>query len=660
MKGTVLIVDDSLTVRMDLCEAFEAEGIETIACGTVAEALAALEQTRIALAVLDVVLPDGDGIDLLSRIRSRQDGADLPVLMLSTEADVRYRIRGLMTGSDDYVGKPYNRDYVVARARELVRRRTSADRPGGASVLLIDDSVTFRNALGEALEAQGYRVLVAASGEEGLRSAAAHQPTAIVVDGVLPGLDGASVVRKLRLDAALRHIPCVLLTGSEDRGAELRALDAGADAFVRKEEEIPVILARIGAVLRSANASTQPSVTASLLGPKRILAVDDSATYLHELSEALRADGYDVIAAHSGEEALEMLSVQPVDCILLDRIMPGMDGAEACERIKAAPALREIPLIMLTSLDDREAMIAALGRGADDYVLKANEMEVIKARVRTQLRRKQFEDESRRIREELLSKEIEAAEARAAKALAAAKALLVEELERKNQELEAFSYSVSHDLRTPLRAIDGFSRILLSEHAAGLDEVGRNYLERVRRAAQRMGMLIDDLLMLSRVSRAETSKEPIDIGAIADDVVDALRRHEPERVVETRVAKGLPVHGDPRLLRIALENLLGNAWKFTGRCAEPRIEFGAQDGDGGAGPVYYVRDNGAGFDMQYAAKLFAPFQRLHGADEFPGTGIGLATVHRIIQKHGGRIWVESAVGAGTTFYFTLPGKESTR
>jgi two-component system, NtrC family, sensor kinase len=660
MRGTVLIVDDSLTVRMDLCEAFEAEGVATIGCATVAEALAALERTEIALAVLDVVLPDGDGIDLLARIRARPAGADVPVLMLSTEADVRYRIRGLMTGSDDYVGKPYNRDYVVARARELIRRRARSDRPGGASILLIDDSVTFRNALGEALEAQGYSVLTAASGEEGLRNAAAHLPTAIVVDGMLPGLDGATVVRKLRLDAALRHIPCVLLTGSEDRGAELRALDAGADAFVRKEEELELILARIGAAVRSAHGAAPASATASLLGPKRILAVDDSATYLHELAEALRADGYDVIAAHSGAEALEMLAVQPVDCILLDRIMPDMDGAETCERIKAAPALREIPLIMLTSLDDRDAMIAALSRGADDYVLKANEMEVIKARVRTQLRRKQFEDESRRIREELLSKEIEAAEARAAKALAAAKAVLIDELERKNQELEAFSYSVSHDLRTPLRAIDGFSRILLSEHAASLDDVGRNYLERVRRAAQRMGTLIDDLLMLSRVARAEACREPVDIGIIADEVIDALRKHEPDRVVETRVATGLPAHGDPRLLRIALENLLGNAWKFTGKCAAARIEFGADGSDTAAGPVYHVRDNGAGFDMQYVSKLFAPFQRLHGAEEFPGTGIGLATVQRIVQKHGGRIWAESTVGTGTTFYFTLASKESTR
>jgi PAS domain S-box-containing protein len=221
-----------------------------------------------------------------------------------------------------------------------------------------------------------------------------------------------------------------------------------------------------------------------------------------------------------------------------------------------------------------------------------------------------------------------------------------------NQELEAFSYSVSHDLRAPLRAIDGFSRILMGENSGQLDEMGRDRLERVRRAAQHMGALIDDLLKLSRVTRAEVQFQEVDLSAMAAEVAEELLRQEPERRVRFSIAPGLTSQGDKRMLHIALDNLLGNAWKFTGRREEAHIEFGANVEEGRK--VYHVRDDGAGFDMAYADKLFGAFQRLHDTGEFPGTGIGLATVQRIIHKHGGRIWAEAAVDQGATFFFTLP------
>ena len=222
------------------------------------------------------------------------------------------------------------------------------------------------------------------------------------------------------------------------------------------------------------------------------------------------------------------------------------------------------------------------------------------------------------------------------------------DLKAVNQELEAFSYSVSHDLRAPLRAIDGFSQILLKEHAGQLDEKGLDRLGRVRRGAQRMGELIDDLLKLSRVSRAELKVQRVDLGGLATEVVEALRKQEPERSVTLDIAPNLDAEADPKLLRIALDNLLGNAWKFTARRQAARIEVGRENAT-----TFFVRDNGAGFDMAYADKLFGAFQRLHDATEFPGTGIGLATVQRVIHKHGGRIWAESAPEAGATFRFTL-------
>ncbi len=227
-----------------------------------------------------------------------------------------------------------------------------------------------------------------------------------------------------------------------------------------------------------------------------------------------------------------------------------------------------------------------------------------------------------------------------------------QQLTAANQELEAFSYSVSHDLRAPLRSIDGFSQALLEDYADRLDENGRNHLERVRAGAQRMGQLIDDLLKLARVTRTELNRETVDLGALARDVADELRNRDPRPGIELVVAPGVTTHADPRLLRVALENLLGNAWKFTGGRDRARIEFGRVEHKGT--PAYFVRDNGAGFDMAYAGKLFGAFQRLHDAREFPGTGIGLATVQRVIHKHGGRVWAEATPDKGATFYFTLP------
>ena len=233
------------------------------------------------------------------------------------------------------------------------------------------------------------------------------------------------------------------------------------------------------------------------------------------------------------------------------------------------------------------------------------------------------------------------------------------ELEGANRELEAFSYSVSHDLRAPLRTIDGFSQILQEDYEGVLDDEGLDYLGRVRAASGHMATLIDDLLDLSRVGRRPLRREPVDLTGLATEIIEDLRASEPEREVEFVAGEGIEAYGDVSLLKVALENLLGNAWKFTAREEEARIEFGAdrRPRPGFLAPVYFVRDNGAGFDQAYSDKLFGAFQRLHGQDEFEGTGIGLATVARIIHRHGGRVWAEGEVGEGATFYFTLGGRD---
>ncbi|MBI3609408.1 MAG: hypothetical protein HY204_01740 [Nitrospirae bacterium] len=225
------------------------------------------------------------------------------------------------------------------------------------------------------------------------------------------------------------------------------------------------------------------------------------------------------------------------------------------------------------------------------------------------------------------------------------------ELEAANKELEAFSYSVSHDLRAPLRGIDGFSQALLEDYSDQLDAEGKNCLRLVRAATQRMAQLIDDLLNLSLVTRSEMHREKVDLSALARAIAAELRKTTSERDATFEIAPGLVVEGDARLLRIALENLLANAWKFTSKRPRARIVFGrTTQADR---PVHFVRDDGAGFEMANVHKLFGVFQRLHGTAEFPGTGIGLATVQRIIHRHGGRVWAEGVVDQGATFYFTL-------
>ena len=221
-----------------------------------------------------------------------------------------------------------------------------------------------------------------------------------------------------------------------------------------------------------------------------------------------------------------------------------------------------------------------------------------------------------------------------------------------NRELEAFSYSVAHDLRAPLRGINGFSRALMEDYGERLDGDAQDFLQRIAGGAQRMGELIDALLGLARVTRTELRRERVDLTRLADTVAGQLRSAQPERSVEFYSEPGLEAYADPPLAQAVLENLLGNAWKFTGSREGARVSFGSERRDGAR--VYYVRDNGAGFDMAHARRLFAPFQRLHSVTEFAGTGIGLATVQRIVHRHGGRIWADSAVGQGATFYFTFP------
>jgi signal transduction histidine kinase len=387
----------------------------------------------------------------------------------------------------------------------------------------------------------------------------------------------------------------------------------------------------------------------SLLGAKKILAVHHSAAFLKELSVELAKEGFTVVAARSGTEALGWLEKHTADCIVLDATRAEFAACDTCRIVKSHPAWRLIPLLLLTATARPQDAIEGLNSGADDCVPSVAGFVLLRTRVRVQLRRKQFEDHERSIREQLLSKELQAAQARAAQEVAEVRAAMVGELEKKNRELDAFAHSVSHDLRSPLRTIRGFTQALLDDFNGQLPSGAQDHLVRVIAGALRMGVLIDALLELSRTSRADLRRERFDLSHLARLVVSEL---DQERHVECSVEDGIAANGDPALISVVLDNLLGNAWKFTAKTDQARVAVGALPRDNG--PVFFVRDNGAGFDSAHAPRLFQPFERLHPASEFPGTGIGLATVRRIVERHGGEIWAESSPGAGATFFFTLP------
>ena len=659
LTGTVLILDDSLTVRMDLVEAFTQAGWRTAPCATAAQAWEVLAGSHVDAIVLDVLLPDADGVDVLHDLRGRPDTSSVPVLMLSTEAQVKDRIRGLRTGADEYVGKPYDSAYLVARAQELVHHpAVSAGSASAAStVLVIAPASPIRDALQHALDAAGHAIVVTATGMEGLRVAAARRADAVVVDGALPDIEATTVIRRLRLDAALRGAFCLLVTRSNDVSVHLYALESGADAFSRDDDPVEVIAAKVSAALRQATAGS-PLGTTSLLAPKKILSIGAGSSLPALLTDRVRGEGYDVVPAGSGADALELLAIQSVDCILLqaDASAAGQDALQLCRRIKSVPELRDIPLLLLSRADDQELMVDALAAGADDYLRADGDFEVLAARIRAQLRRKQLQDEHRQIRETLLRKEIDATQARAQARIAETRAAMVEELERKNQELETFSYSVSHDLRAPLRTVGGFTSMLVESLDEYLDDTARHYVDRINGGLRRMTEMIDDLLELSRVGRAPVQCADVDLAELAGAVLADLAAADPERKVITTVQSPLHAYADRRLMQNVLENLLGNAWKFTAHASHPTIEVGSETGYTDAGDemtLYVIRDNGDGFDMGRAQKLFSPFQRFHHQTDFPGTGIGLATVHRIIDRHGGRVWADAQPGQGATFRFTL-------
>ena len=533
MKLRILIVDDSLTVRMDLSDALQAGGFDTVLCADIRSAKEALVQERADLLILDVLLSDGSGLDFLEELRRSEATSQVPVLLLTTQKEIKSRVQTMDAGAVVFIGKPYDLEEVVIQAQSL----------------------TQVNGFGEG-------AFYAASG---------------------------------------------------------------------------------------------PSV----LGAKRLLAVDDSITYLQELASQLREENYVVILASSGEEALKCLATEPVDGILLDLIMPGLSGQEACKRIKQQAKWRDIPLIMITAHDDRDAMIECINAGADDYIAKSADFEVLKVRLRAHLRRKHFEDENHRIREKLVRSETEATarkhfeqalqetnvEMQIAKSVA----------EKANLAKSDFLSGMSHELRSPLNAILGFAQLMGTASPPPSDSQQES-ITQILQAGWHLLKLINEILDLAVVESGivSLSLEPVSLSEVLSECQTMMEAQAQQRgIFMTFPLFEQPsyVWADQTRLKQIVINLLSNAIKYNQISGQVSVDYTVLSADR---IRISFKDTGAGLTSENIEQLFQPFNRLgQEAGSVSGTGIGLVVTKQLVELMGGVLGVDSMVNEGSVFWFEL-------
>lgn len=489
--------------------------------------------------------------------------------------------------------------------------------------LLIEDNPGDARLIGEMLkEADGEFVMIWVDQlADGLKKLRQKSADIVILDLNLPDSQGLATFS--RLQAEFPQLPIVILTGLQDSELALKAVSAGAQDYLTKGDVSRGALLRVlrygierkraEAELRQARRDWEEIFQA--VGQSAvILDPEQNITAVNRATLELTGKSESELLGRKCYEIFHRADRPPWNCPFQKMLLS--HRPEACE--VDVEALERVCVASCTPLfDDQHNLVRAIHLVTDIT------------------ERKRAEEKIQELNASL--------ERRVAERTA--------ELTTANQELETFAYSVAHDLRAPLRGMDGFSLVLLEDYGSKLDEQAQSYLQRIRAAAVRMGELIDDLLNLSRIARAEVHKERVDLSALAQAVVSGLQKSDPERPAELVIQPSLEVEGDPCLLRVVLENLLANAWKFSAQRRPARIELGMAEQNGRK--AYFVRDNGAGFDMAYAGKLFTPFQRLHAASEFPGSGVGLAVVERIVRKHRGEVWAEGAVDKGATFYFTL-------
>jgi signal transduction histidine kinase/DNA-binding response OmpR family regulator len=551
------------------------------------------------------------------------------------------------------------------------------------TILVVEDSPTQAEALRYVLEEHNFRVFVAGNGEEALRMIRQNRPIVVVSDILMPKMDGYELCKQIKLDENLKQIPVILLTALSDAKDVVKGLEVGADNFITKPFDEKYLISQIQHLLENPlpKVSEKAQDATIFFAGQKYLITSDRLQILNLLLST-----YGTAVQKNQELGRVQAKLIKLNEDLEERVQKRTEQVLS-ERLRLYNVLETLPTMIRLLTPDyhvafanrafRERFGESAGRHCYEYcfgntgpcefcesyrvlatgkphhwefttqggkaVIDAYDFPFIDADGSSMILEMDIDVTERKQAEAALQNINVVLEQRVAERTA--------ELETANKELEAFSYSVSHDLRAPLRGIDGFSQVLLEDYAGKLDDTGKDYLKRIVSSCQLMARLIDDILTISRISRAKITKQTVNLSQLAVEVEQELKRLQPERRVEFKIAPGLEARGDKDLLKLVFDNLLGNAFKFTANCPEPAIEFGTTRIDGEQ--VYFMKDNGAGFNMAYVDKLFKPFQRLHSEEEFPGTGIGLASVQRIINRHGGRVWAEGQKDKGAVFYFTL-------
>jgi len=523
---------------------------------------------------------------------------------------------------------------------------TSADahyRPNTSTnitILIVDDESLNRKLLEAMLLPQGYRTVCAANGEEALAMIAQQAPDLILLDIMMPDIDGYQMATLLKTDPLTSSIPIIVVSALEDRSARLRGLAAGAEEFLSKPIDRAELCLRVRNLLRLKEYSNfyqnharilEAQVQARTADLQRFRSAMDAtadAIFLIKRSTMRYVEVNATACTMLGYTREEILDLGPTSFSAITR--------EALESTYDAlidgDGANQMSETLVRCKNGAEVQVEVhrqVQRFGDDWIIVSV--------LRNITERKQAQQEILQLNGSLEQRVRQR----------------TEQLEAANEELQAFSYSVSHDLRAPLSTIDGFTCLLgkeIGESAAS--DRSKLCLARIRAGVLQMGELIDAMLSLAQVSRDNLRWDQVDMSAMAQTIISAYQEQAPERVLLLDIQPAVVAQGDPALLKQVLDNLLGNAWKFSGQQPQPRIAFQCATSPEGD-TVYAVQDNGAGFDMAYSDKLFGAFQRLHTVSEFSGNGIGLATVHRIVTRHGGKVWAKSAPGQGATFNFTL-------